>query len=192
MLNMSHTENTLVGDEFVRGVSGGERKRVSIAEMMATRARVQCWDNSTRGLDASTALDFVKSLRVMTDVLGQTTFVTLYQAGEGIYDLFDKVLVIDQGRQVYFGPPTSARKYFEGLGYKALPRQSTADYLTGCTDPNERQFALGRTGNTVPSNPAALESAFMHSAIKREVDADLEKFKMRMEADRVDQETYVF
>ena len=77
MLNISHTAQTLVGNEFVRGVSGGERKRVSIAEMMATRARVQCWDNSTRGLDASTALDFVKSLRVMTDVLGQTTFVTL-------------------------------------------------------------------------------------------------------------------
>ena len=77
MLNIPHTKNTLVGDEFVRGVSGGERKRVSIAEMMATRARVQCWDNSTRGLDASTALDFVRSLRVMTDVLGQTTFVSL-------------------------------------------------------------------------------------------------------------------
>jgi len=77
MLNISHTHQTLVGDEFVRGVSGGERKRVSIAEMMATRARVQCWDNSTRGLDASTALDFVRSLRVMTDVLGQTTFVSL-------------------------------------------------------------------------------------------------------------------
>lgn len=78
MLNISHTHQTLVGNEFVRGVSGGERKRVSIAEMMATRARVQCWDNSTRGLDASTALDFAKSLRIMTDVLGQTTFVSLY------------------------------------------------------------------------------------------------------------------
>ncbi|THU83946.1 PEP carboxykinase-like protein [Dendrothele bispora CBS 962.96] len=77
ILNISHTKQTLVGDEFVRGVSGGERKRVSIAEMMATRARVQAWDNSTRGLDASTALGFVKSLRIMIDVLGQTTFVTL-------------------------------------------------------------------------------------------------------------------
>ena len=100
---------------------------------MSTRAHVQCWDNSTRGLDASTALDFVKSLRIMTDVLGQTVFVTLYQAGEGIYDLFDKVLVLDEGRQVYFGPPGEARAYFEGLGYNPLPRQSTADYLTGCS-----------------------------------------------------------
>ncbi len=78
MLNISHTAQTYVGDEFVRGVSGGERKRVSIAEMMATRARVLCFDNSTRGLDASTALDFIKAMRAMTDVLGQTTFATLY------------------------------------------------------------------------------------------------------------------
>lgn len=78
MLNISRVSETLVGDEFVRGVSGGERKRVSIAEMMSTGAPVQCWDNPTRGLDASTAFDFVKSLRIMTDVFGQTTFVTLY------------------------------------------------------------------------------------------------------------------
>lgn len=77
MLNISHTRNTLVGDEFVRGVSGGERKRVSIAEMLCTRARVQCWDNSTRGLDASTALDYVKSLRITADILKSTVFVTL-------------------------------------------------------------------------------------------------------------------
>lgn len=48
MFNIRHTARTLVGDAFVRGVSGGERKRVSIAEMMATRAHVTCWDNSTR------------------------------------------------------------------------------------------------------------------------------------------------
>ena len=76
-LAIGHTKDTIVGDEFVRGVSGGERKRVSIAEMMATRARVLCFDNSTRGLDASTALDFIKAMRAMTDVLGQTTFATL-------------------------------------------------------------------------------------------------------------------
>lgn len=78
MLNISHTSQTYVGDEFVRGVSGGERKRVSIAEMMATRAHVLCFDNSTRGLDASTALDFIKAMRAMTDILGHTTFATLY------------------------------------------------------------------------------------------------------------------
>ena len=56
MFNMEHTRHTLVGNEYVCGVSGGERKRVSLAEMMATRAHVASWDNSTRGLDASTAV----------------------------------------------------------------------------------------------------------------------------------------
>ncbi|KAF9011150.1 pleiotropic drug resistance ABC transporter [Cyathus striatus] len=185
MLNISHTRQTLVGDEFVRGVSGGERKRVSIAEMMATRARVQCWDNSTRGLDASTALDFVKSLRVMTDVLGQTTFVTLYQAGEGIYDLFDKVLVLDQGRQVFLGPPSEARAYFENLGYNPLPRQSTADYLTGCTDPNERQFAPGKSVNDTPSSPEALETAYLYSTYASDNDDAKEKYKLLMETEKL-------
>lgn len=57
----------------MRGVSGGERKRVSIAEMMITSGTVCAWDNSTRGLDASTALDYAKSLRIMTNI-----YSTLY------------------------------------------------------------------------------------------------------------------
>lgn len=190
MLNIAHTKSTLVGDEFVRGVSGGERKRVSIAEMMTTRARVQCWDNSTRGLDASTALDFVKSLRVMTDVLGQTTFVSLYQAGESIYELFDKVLVLDQGRQAFYGPPSEARAYFENLGFQSLPRQSTADYLTGCTDPNERQFAPGRSAQDTPSTPEALEYAFSQSSYASDNRDSLEKYKLYMRTEKADQEAF--
>ena len=190
MLNISHTKWTLVGDEFVRGVSGGERKRVSIAEMMATRARVQCWDNSTRGLDASTALDFVKGLRIMTDVLGQTTFVSLYQAGEGIYDLFDKVMVLDHGRQVYFGPPSEARGYFEGLGFRSLPRQSTPDYLVGCTDPHERQFGPGRSCLDVPSTPEALEIAFQASCHHPTLVRDLAGYKKEQEEEEKDQEAF--
>lgn len=190
MLNISHTKQTLVGDAFVRGVSGGERKRVSIAEMMTTRARVQSWDNSTRGLDASTALDFIKSVRVMTDVLGQTSFVSLYQAGEGIYGLFDKVIVIDKGRQVYFGPASEARSYFEGLGFKSLPRQSTADYLTGCTDPNERQFAPGRSPSDVPSSPEALEQAFRSSDYYDDLTTSLGKYKIHQTEEKRDQEAF--
>jgi ATP-binding cassette, subfamily G (WHITE), member 2, SNQ2 len=133
MFNIEHTKDTVVGDAFIRGVSGGERKRVSIAEMMTTKASVCCWDNTTRGLDASTALDFAKSLRIMTDIYGVTTFSSLYQVSENIYRQFDKVLVIDKGHQVYFGPTSDARSYFENIGFAPKPRQTTADYLTGCT-----------------------------------------------------------
>lgn len=143
-----------------------------------------------RRQDASTALDFVKSLRVLTDILGQTTFVTLYQAGEGIYELFDKVMVINDGRQVFYGPPKEARQYFEDLGYKALPRQSTPDYLTGCTDPNERQFAPGRSTADVPASAEALEMAFRTSSHARELEVSREKSKTAMVSEKTDQEAF--
>ena len=76
---IEHTMNTKVGNEFVRGVSGGEKKRVSIAEAMITKASTQCWDNSTRGLDASTALEYVQSLRTLTNMAHISTCIALYQ-----------------------------------------------------------------------------------------------------------------
>jgi ABC-type multidrug transport system ATPase subunit len=116
-MGIAHTADTKVGNEFVRGVSGGERKRVSIIECLATRGSVFSWDNSTRGLDASTALEWAKALRAMTDVLGLSTIVTLYQAGNGIYNLFDKVLVLDEGKQIYYGPAAEAKPFMEDLGF---------------------------------------------------------------------------
>lgn len=71
----------------VRGVSGGERKRVSIAEVLTNRATVQAWDNATRGLDANTALEYAKIMRILTDVKRNSTMVSLYQAGNAIYDV---------------------------------------------------------------------------------------------------------
>ncbi|KFZ20043.1 hypothetical protein V501_00332, partial [Pseudogymnoascus sp. VKM F-4519 (FW-2642)] len=114
-VGISHTASTKVGDAYVRGVSGGERKRVSILESMTTRASVFCWDNSTRGLDASTALEWIKAVRVMTDLLGLTTIVTLYQAGNGIYEHFDKVLVLDNGKQMFYGPQMEAIPFMENF-----------------------------------------------------------------------------
>lgn len=116
-MGIAHTADTKVGNEFVRGVSGGERKRVSIIECLATRGSIYSWDNSTRGLDASTALEWAKALRAMTDVLGLSTIVTLYQAGNGIYNLFDKVLVLDEGKQIYYGPAAAAKPFMEDLGF---------------------------------------------------------------------------
>lgn len=100
VFGLSHTFNTRVGNDFVRGVSGGERKRVSIAEASLGGSPLQCWDNSTRGLDSATALEFVKTLRLSTDITGSTACVAIYQASQSIYDIFDKVVVLYEGRQV--------------------------------------------------------------------------------------------
>lgn len=179
MFGISHTKDTLVGNEYVRGVSGGERKRVGIAETLATKSTVVCWDNSTRGLDASTALDYAKSLRVMTDVSNRTTIVTLYQAGEGIYELMDKVLVIEEGRMIYQGPAKEAKAYFLNLGFYCPDRQTTADFLTSVGDPNERQFQPGKEAST-PKTAIELEAAFKASDHYRKLIADVDSYENKL------------
>ncbi|KAJ4370716.1 ATP-binding cassette transporter snq2 [Neocucurbitaria cava] len=176
MFGIQHTKHTPVGNEYLRGVSGGERKRVSIAETLATKSTVVCWDNSTRGLDASTALDYAKSLRIMTDMSNRTTLVTLYQAGEGIYELMDKVIVIDQGRCIYQGPASEAKQYFIDLGFQCPERQTTADFLTAVTDPSERQFREGYE-DRAPMTPAELETAFRRSEAYQRVLKEIEQYE---------------
>ncbi|CAK7221873.1 ATP-binding cassette transporter snq2 [Sporothrix curviconia] len=177
MFNIEHTRHTVVGGPFIRGVSGGEKKRVSIAEMLCTNACVVSFDNSTRGLDASTALDFIKCLRAYCTLYKTTTFVSLYQASENIFSQFDKVLVIDGGRQVYFGPAQDARGYFEGLGFEARPRQTTPDYLTGCTDEFERIYAPGFSEENAPHDPVSLAEAFDRSAFSQRLSDEMAAYK---------------
>ncbi|CAO1600483.1 ATP-binding cassette transporter snq2 [Xanthoria calcicola] len=176
MFGISHTKKTLVGNEYVRGISGGERKRVSIAETLATKSTVVCWDNSTRGLDASTALDYANSLRIMTDVSDRTTLVTLYQAGEGIYELMDKVLVIDEGRMMYQGPASEAKQYFINLGFHCPHRQTTADFLTSVTDPNQRLLRDGYE-LSAPKTAAEFEQAFRQSEAYKKLLADVTDYE---------------
>ncbi|PWY80967.1 hypothetical protein BO94DRAFT_153864 [Aspergillus sclerotioniger CBS 115572] len=180
MFGISHTKNTVVGNEYVRGVSGGERKRVSIAETLATKSSVVCWDNSTRGLDASTALDYAKSLRIMTDVSKRTTLVTLYQAGESIYELMDKVLVIDEGRMLYQGPANEARQYFKDLGFHCPEQSTTADFLTSLCDPNARQFQPGREAST-PKTPEELETVFRQSSAYQRILSDVSGYEKQLQ-----------
>lgn len=85
LMGISHTLNTKVGDDFIRGVSGGERKRVSISEVLLGWAPIQSWDNSTRGLDSGSAIQFCKVLRLQADILGITSSVAIYQAPEEAY-----------------------------------------------------------------------------------------------------------
>lgn len=113
----------------------------------------------------------------MTNIYKTTTFVSLYQASENIYQQFDKVLVIDSGRQVYYGSTHEARAYFEGLGFAPKPRQTTPDYLTGCTDEFEREYAVGRDSSAVPSSPEALEEAFRHSSVFESLNREMEQYR---------------
>ncbi|EHK99732.1 putative ABC transporter G family member 14 [Glarea lozoyensis 74030] len=171
LLGISHTSDTKVGNEYVRGVSGGERKRVSIIEAMATRGSIYCWDNPTRGLDASTALQYIKSIRAMTDIFGLASVVTIYQAGNGIYELFDKVLVLDEGSEIFYGPLKQARPFMEDLGFVCDDGANVADFLTGVTVPTERKIRPGYE-MSFPRTAEAIKNQYLQSSIKSEMEAE--------------------
>ncbi|KAI6354773.1 hypothetical protein MCOR25_008459 [Pyricularia grisea] len=179
---IEHTLDTKVGNEYVRGVSGGERKRVSIAEAMIARASVQGWDNSSKGLDASTAVEYLRSIRAMTNMANTSTAVSLYQAGESLYELADKVLFIDAGKCLYFGPSEQAKQYFIDLGFSCPERWTTADFLTSVTDPHERHIRQGWE-DRFPRTPEQFSEAYRRSNIYR---ANLEDMS-RLEAEQQQQ-----
>ena len=180
---IEHTLGTKVGDQYVRGVSGGEKKRVSIAEAMITRASVQGWDNSSRGLDASTALEYVQSIRTLTNMAHTSTAVSLYQAGESLYDLVDKVLLIHEGKCLYFGPADQAKEYFTNLGFECKPRWTTADFLTSVTDPHERAVRKGWE-DRIPRNADEFSTSYRRSDAYRRNLEDIKDFGAHLDEQR--------
>ncbi|KAF9102309.1 hypothetical protein BGX27_011046 [Mortierella sp. AM989] len=181
MYGLTKQIDTIVGNAFIRGISGGERKRLSIAEQMAIRSSVNMWDGSTRGLDASSALDYAKSLRVQTNLLRKATIVTIYQASENIYDLFDKVILLYEGYCIYFGPANEARQYFIDIGFECPTRQTTADYLTAITDPNERKVRRKFLGRT-PSSPKEFEESFKASRFYASIERERIEYQKEVQA----------
>ncbi|CCH60686.1 hypothetical protein TBLA_0D01780 [Henningerozyma blattae CBS 6284] len=168
---LSHTRNTKVGNDLVRGVSGGERKRVSIAEVAICGSKFQCWDNATRGLDAATALEFVRALKTQATIANSAAAVAIYQCSQDAYDLFDKVCVLDDGYQLYYGSATKAKKYFQDMGYVCPDRQTTADFLTSVTSPAERVInpEFIKKGIFVPTTPREMNDYWLNSSDYQEL-----------------------
>ncbi|CAO3658990.1 hypothetical protein G6F70_000758 [Rhizopus microsporus] len=183
MLGLTKQMNTMVGNAYVRGLSGGERKRMSIAEQMTTSSSINCWDCSTRGLDAASALDYTRALRIMTDVLKKTTIATLYQASNNIFTLFDKVMVLDEGRCIYFGPTDLAQSYFEALGFHCPKRKSTPDFLTGLCNPNEREIKPGFE-SIAPRFAHEFEAKYLVSDIHKQMMAEFEQYQAHLHREK--------
>ncbi|KAL4786048.1 ABC-2 type transporter-domain-containing protein [Aspergillus varians] len=173
IFGLSHTYNTKVGDDYIRGVSG------------VSGAPVAAWDNSTRGLDSASALEFAKALRVSANVAGTCHAVAIYQASQAIYDIFDKAVVLYEGREIYFGPCSNAKEYFEEMGFYCPPRQTTGDFLTSVTNPQERKAREGMESK-VPRTPEEFETYWKnspyYSELQQEIADHSEEFPLGGEA----------
>lgn len=202
VFGISHTLNTKVGNDFVRGVSGGERKRVTIAEAALSGAPLQCWDNSTRGrkslscmgfredgqnlmtysaVDSANAIEFCKTLRLSTDLVGTTAAVAIYQAPQSAYNIFDKALVLYEGRQIFFGRTDEATAYFVRLGFHCPDRQTDADFLTSMTSPQERVVQEGNE-DKVPRTPDEFAEAWKASPERARLLKEIEEYNSKYQA----------
>eukprot|EP00435_Cladocopium_sp_Y103_P053813 s953_g17.t1 len=129
VMQLDGIQNSIVGGLEHRGISGGQRKRVSIGLELAADPTMLFLDEPTSGLDAASSLAIVHSLKRMTQ-LGVTSVMVVHQPRYSLFSLFDDVLLLGKGgRTVYFGPPSSAKVYFQRLGFEMPPAENPADWF---------------------------------------------------------------
>ena len=117
ILGLQECANTIVGSNMIRGVSGGQRKRVTIGEALLANARILALDSITSGLDAATAYDVVKYINTWARRTGSIVIAALQQATPEIGGLFDDVILMSNGMEIYHGPFASLDSYLSSLGY---------------------------------------------------------------------------
>eukprot|EP00904_Undaria_pinnatifida_P003909 jgi/Undpi1/13519/HiC_scaffold_8.g03178.m1 len=132
LLGLSHIADSIVGKEGRRGISGGERKRVSIGVELITSPDVLFLDEPTSGLDSSTALTIITLLNELTRK-GMIVVCSIHQPRSNIFSEFHKVLLLNKGKTVYYGGRSSIVKYFGSLGLQLPPETNPADWILDMT-----------------------------------------------------------
>ncbi|XP_038906339.1 ABC transporter G family member 9 [Benincasa hispida] len=128
-LGLSKCKNSVVGSQMVRGVSGGERKRVSIAQEMLINPSLLFLDEPTSGLDSTTAQRIVSTLWEVANNGGRTVVMTIHQPSSRLFYMFHKILLLSEGNTMYFGKGSEAMEYFSTLGYSPSVPMNPSDFL---------------------------------------------------------------
>jgi ABC-type multidrug transport system ATPase subunit len=130
ILGLSAQADTIVGDVLTRGISGGERRRVTLGEMLCGSQDVFLMDSISNGLDSSTTFDIIDTLKKAARNLGKTMVVALLQPPPEVYKLFDHVIIFATGGRIIFqGKTEDVQPYFRSIGYKCPPRKDEADFV---------------------------------------------------------------
>ncbi|KAJ4962440.1 hypothetical protein NE237_022379 [Protea cynaroides] len=127
-LGLGKCENTIIGNSFIRGISGGERKRVSIGHEMLVNPSLLLLDEPTSGLDSTAAYRLVSTLRSLSQK-GKTVITSMHQPSSRVYQMFDSVLVMSEGRCIYYGKGSEAMDYFRSIGFSPSFLMNPADFL---------------------------------------------------------------
>eukprot|EP01134_Creolimax_fragrantissima_P007704 CFRG7704T1 len=127
-LGLEVCQDTMIGNQQIRGISGGQAKRVNIGIELITDPRVLFLDEPTTGLDSATALEVMMVMRDITN-RGRTTIATIHQPSSDVFNLFDKLCLLVAGHVVYLGPANESVKYFEDMGFIYPKEMNPADFL---------------------------------------------------------------
>ncbi|XP_047974161.1 ABC transporter G family member 21 isoform X2 [Salvia hispanica] len=141
-LGLTRCGNSVIGGPLLRGVSGGERKRVSIGQEMLVNPSLLLLDEPTSGLDSTTAQRIIATLRWVARG-GRTVITTIHQPSSRLFRMFDKVVVLSEGSPIYSGAASKAMDYFASIGYEpgfnfVNPADFLLDLANGVT-PDPRQ-----------------------------------------------------
>ncbi|KAF5934759.1 hypothetical protein HYC85_025888 [Camellia sinensis] len=139
ILGLEDCADTIVGNEIVRGISGGQRRRVTIGEMLVGPARSFFMDNISTGLDSVTTFRIINSIRQSVHILKKTVMISLLQPALETYNLFDDIILISEGQIVYHGPCECVLDFFESMGFKCPGRKVVADYLQEVTSREDQK-----------------------------------------------------
>ena len=155
-LGIHHICDSLIGSEEGngRGISGGEKRRVSIACELVTSPSILFLDEPTSGLDAYNAFNVIECLVTLAKAYRRTVIFTIHQPRSNIVALFDRLILLAQGKTVYSGPFAHCQSYFDSIGYECPMGFNIADYLVDLTmHAGSRQFV---DDGTIPNDAASV------------------------------------
>ena len=127
-LGIKRCADVIVGNEMIKGISGGQKKRTSVAMELVTNPSILFVDEATSGLDSQTAEDVVKILKEIART-GRTVICTIHQPSFDIFKMFDKLLLLQAGQVVYNGTVKGSVQYFSTLGWPCPEHQNPAEYF---------------------------------------------------------------
>ncbi|KAK9131814.1 hypothetical protein Scep_011342 [Stephania cephalantha] len=138
VLGLDVCADTIVGNEMHRGVSGGQRKRVTTGEMIVGPRKALFMDEISTGLDSSTTYQIVKCIRNFVHIMEGSVLMALLQPAPETFALFDDLILLSEGHIVYQGPCEHVVEFFESLGFRLPPRKGVADFLQEVTSKKDQ------------------------------------------------------
>uniref|UniRef100_A0A0E0HJ07 ABC transporter domain-containing protein n=1 Tax=Oryza nivara TaxID=4536 RepID=A0A0E0HJ07_ORYNI len=161
ILGLEICADTMVGDAMIRGLSGGQKKRLTTAEMIVGPARAYFMDEISNGLDSSTTFQIISCFQQLTNISEYTMVISLLQPTPEVFDLFDDLILMAEGKIIYHGPRNEALNFFEECGFICPERKEVADFLQeilSCKD--QQQYWSGPNESYRYISPHELSSMF--------------------------------